>query len=295
MSSLPPDIAASLQKELRIATVDGARRVGGGSIHHALRVDSSSGAMFVKFGPRSTFAQFEAECEGLREISRTNAIRTPAVLATGVTPSHAYAAFEWIEFRPSTAESDAQLGKALAQLHSVTAERFGWHRDNFIGATPQRNAWSDDWIDFFRRLRLCDQLERARANGARSKLLRQGERLIEVLPAFFSGYQPVPALIHGDLWGGNHAVDPHGEPVIFDPAVYYADREAELAMTYLFGGFSQAFYRSYESVWPPAPGANVRRGLYQLYHVLNHFNLFGGGYQLQAEAMIERLLAEARG
>lgn len=288
---LPADIAAALQATMGCS---GARTVSGGSIHNALRVETHAGSVFVKYGPCAVAAQLEAECDGLRELARANAIRTPSVIAVNRTAAHAYVVFQWIEFAPSNSASDARLGTQLAQLHRVTAERFGYHRDNFIGATPQRNPWSADWIEFWRRVRLDYQLTCARANGASTRLLEQGERLIESVPQFFIGHTPVPSLIHGDLWRGNQATDRDGEPVIFDPAVYYADREAELAMTHLFGGFGQDFYRAYESAWPLAAGADVRCLLYQVYHVLNHFNLFGGGYQAQAERMIARLLAEVR-
>jgi len=149
-----------------------------------------------------------------------------------------------------------------------------------------------DWIAFYRAWRLRPQFELARHNAAPRGLLRQGERLLERLEAFFPGYHPMPSLLHGDLWGGNHGYA-DGVPVLFDPAVYYGDREVDLAMTELFGGYPADFYAAYREAWPLDPGYRVRKPLYNLYHVLNHFNLFGGGYAAQAEAMVRRLLAEA--
>ena len=291
---LPADIAADLQGALGCTLSPAARSVGGGSIHTALRVETSRGTVFLKFGPSAVAPQLDAECEGLRELARADAIRTPAVIVSRQTALHAYAVFEWIEFGANSDASDARFGEQLARLHRATCDRFGWHRDNFIGSTPQLNPRCEDWIEFWQQARLTYQLDCARANGATARLLDQGARLIALVPTFFTGHTPRPSLIHGDLWNGNYAVGRDGQPVIFDPAVYYADREAELAMTHLFGGFGRDFYRAYESAWPLAAGADTRRVLYQLYHVLNHFNLFGGTYQPQAERMIARLLAEAQ-
>jgi fructosamine-3-kinase len=177
--------------------------------------------------------------------------------------------------------------------HRVTAPRFGWHRDNTIGATPQQNAWHDDWVRFFREQRLGFQLDLAAANGLDARVVERGRDLGERCGAFFSSYRPVPSLLHGDLWGGNWGVVAGvREPAIFDPAVYYGDREADLAMTRLFGGFGPRFYAAYQSAWPLDQAAGTRRTLYNLYHVLNHFSLFGGGYGRQAAAMIDKLLAE---
>jgi fructosamine-3-kinase len=179
-------------------------------------------------------------------------------------------------------------------MHRVAAARFGWHRDNTIGATPQRNDWTADWLEFFVRHRLGFQLDLAERSGHGGRWIEQGRELCEHAGAFFSGCAPQPSLLHGDLWGGNWAADASGAPVIFDPATYYGDREADLAMTHLFGGFGREFYAAYEAAWPLDHGANARRNLYNLYHVLNHLNLFGGGYRVQVERMIERLLAELR-
>ncbi len=158
------------------------------------------------------------------------------------------------------------------------ASQFGWKRDNTIGSTPQRNGTSSDWVEFFRERRLRTQLDLALRNGFAGRLQERGNVLLDLMGAYFSSYRPVPSLLHGDLWGGNWGVDAAGVPLIFDPAVYYGDREADLAMTRLFGGFGNAFYTAYHSNWPLDQAAGSRRGLYNLYHVLNHANLFGGAY-----------------
>ena len=177
-------------------------------------------------------------------------------------------------------------------MHRYTSGKFGWTRDNTIGSTPQVNTQEADWVTFYAERRLRFQFELAAENGCAQGVQTQGETLLEKLPVFFTNYRPQASLLHGDLWGGNHAALRDGTPVIFDPAPYYGDREADLAMTELFGGFSARFYAAYRAAWPLDAGYAVRKDLYNLYHVLNHLNLFGGGYRGQAQDLIERLLSE---
>jgi len=242
--------------------------------------------------PANRLAMLEAEAAGLGELKQAAAVRVPAVHAFGATAAHAYLALEWIDFGASSPVAETRLGEQLAWQHRVNARGFGWHRDNTIGSTEQPNAWSNDWIAFFRERRLRQQLELANRNGHGGRLADRGAELLELMGAFFASHHPVPSLLHGDLWGGNWAVDSAGQPVLFDPAVYFGDREADLAMTRLFGGFGNAFYTAYHATWPLDQAAGTRRTLYNLYHVLNHLNLFGGGYLSQAQSMIDRLLAE---
>jgi fructosamine-3-kinase len=265
----------------------------GGGFATCQRWESEHGPVFVKTATLARSDALAAEADALRALATAQALRVPDVLGAGTAGAQAFLVLEWIEFGPVRAGSEARLGAGLARLHQASAAQFGWHRDNTIGATPQRNPWTDDWVEFLAIHRLGFQLDLAeRAGGGR--WIEQGRRLCERLRDFFDGYRPQPSLLHGDLWGGNWATDAAGAPVIFDPASYYGDREADLAMTRLFGGFGRAFYDAYESAWPLDPGAGARRDLYNLYHVLNHFNLFGGGYGSQAAAMIERLLADLR-
>jgi protein-ribulosamine 3-kinase len=190
------------------------------------------------------------------------------------------------------------MGRALAAMHRATGRQagaqFGWRRDNFIGSTAQCNRGRDDWPGFWRDARLLPQLALAARNGLGSRLIDTGERLATVLPRLLSGHAPQPSLLHGDLWRGNASFLADGSPALFDPAVYFGDREADLAMTELFGGFPPGFYAAYTEAWPLDAGYPLRRDLYNLYHVLNHANLFGGGYAAQSQALMERLLAEAR-
>lgn len=289
------DIGALLARSLEVAVEpQPASRVQGGCINESFRWESASGPIFVKVAPAGQRAMFEAEADGLRELANAAAVRVPNVLAVGADEHHAFLALEWIHLTGSTsAAASAQLGAQLARQHRVTAEKFGWHRDNTIGSTPQINTRATSWPVFFREHRLRYQLDLAARNGYAGSLQDRGARLLECIEVFFADHQPTPSLLHGDLWGGNAAVDAEGVPVIFDPAVYYGDREADLAMTRLFGGFSATFHSAYEAAWPLPKSARARVDLYNLYHVLNHLNLFGGGYQPQAESMIDRLLAIA--
>jgi fructosamine-3-kinase len=198
-------------------------------------------------------------------------------------------ALEWIEFELASPRTEELLGNRLAMQHRVTADRFGFHSDNTIGATPQMNQWSDDWVGFYAEQRIRFQLDLAAKNGFTGALLIDGHRLVEDLGLFFKDYWPEASLLHGDLWGGNWAAS-NGEPVIFDPAVYYGDRETDIAMTRLFGGFGAGFYAAYEEAWPLAAGHEERIALYQLYHVLNHLNLFGATYLGRATSLIGKLL-----
>lgn len=270
-----------------------AQAIGGGDISAAWRFDTGRCEVFLKTGPRSAAEMFLAEAEGLAEIQRSKTLRVPAVLAVGQDDDAAFLALEWLTFERPDGAVEARLGEQLARMHRTVADRFGWHRDNTIGRTPQQNRWSADWVEFFAEHRLGYQLRLAAKNGYAGNLQQQGARLLRRLPAFFEDHAPLPSLLHGDLWGGNWACCDHG-PVVFDPAVYYGDRESDLAMTRLFGGFGAAFYDAYGSTWPLRSGSVERQQLYQLYHVLNHLNLFGGAYLGRALALIETLLQCAR-
>lgn len=265
------------------------RPVSGGDISAAWNLEIDGGEIFLKTGLASQSDMFTAEAEGLSELAFANAVRVPEVLAVGQHADTAFLALEWLSFERPGTESERLLGEQLALMHRAVKDRFGWHRDNTIGLTPQHNDWSVNWVEFFRKHRLGYQLQLAAENGFTGELQQQGGRLLKRLPALFNGYKPVSSLLHGDLWGGNWASS-NGAPVIFDPAVYYGDRETDLAMTKLFGGFGTAFYDAYESAWPLEPGSRERGQLYQLYHVLNHLNLFGSGYLSRALSLIKALL-----
>lgn len=257
------------------------------------RVTYGDSSWFVKTAD-DALDMFNAEADGLKALAECGAVRVPQVLATGEQGGEAFLVMEGLMLGRKTGEAAARLGGALAHQHQRLGERFGWYRNNFIGATPQFNAPAEDWLQFFRDHRLGFQLRLAAENGYGGVLQEQGTTLMEKLPAFFIGYTPRPSLLHGDLWAGNWGVLETGEPVIFDPAVYYGEREADLAMTELFGGFPPEFHSAYNAVWPLDDGYPVRRGIYNLYHVCNHLNLFGTGYLAQAQGLMEQLLAQVR-
>jgi protein-ribulosamine 3-kinase len=253
-------------------------------------MESQAGPLFVKTNQASELRNFQAEMTGLTALSAARCLAVPAALACGEVDGTAYLVLEWLDMSPPGPGSGARLGEGLADLHRQVGDKFGFEEDNFIGRTPQPNTPSACWIDFFRERRLGFQLNLAAQNGYAS-LCADGQRLLERMDFAFEDHEPVPSLVHGDLWAGNWSSLETGEPVIFDPAVYFGDRETDLAMTRLFGGFGPDFYRAYEAQWPLTRGWQLRDELYQLYHVLNHANLFGAGYARDAQSRIDRLLS----
>ncbi len=265
--------------------------VGGGCINTTEVLEGGGRRYFVKRSVVARLGMFEAESAGLTEIMNSKSVRVPQPICLGTHERQAFLVLEYLDIGQH-AGTDELLGRQLAAMHRTTHARFGWRRNNTIGSTPQINTEEQNWMVFYREHRLHYQLKLAGENGHGGNLLRRGEQLLEKLPALFAGYRPLPSLLHGDLWGGNHAALRDGTPVIFDPAVYYGDREADLAMTELFGGYGSGFHAAYREAWPLDSGYRVRRDLYNLYHVLNHMNLFGGGYRGQAVQLMDRLLSE---
>ncbi|MGL1832477.1 fructosamine kinase family protein [Rhodocyclaceae bacterium SMB388] len=294
--SAPASALPALEQAIRDATGSTFRLtesspVSGGCIHDALVVGDGRQNYFVKLGPESAADMFVAEADGLDAIRRTATLRVPDEVCRGGDADHAWLVLEHLTLRPvSSAEDGTRFAAALADLHRHVGETFGWHRDNFIGLTPQTNAPSPNWSRFFVEQRLRPQFALARRKGFDGELQRLGERLFDRVPALFLDYRPRPALLHGDLWHGNAAIDASGTPVVFDPAVHHGDPESDLAMTELFGGFPTAFYAEYRRRSPPDPECEARKPLYRLYHVLNHLNLFGRGYLGESERLAKRLV-----
>ncbi|VAW69228.1 Ribulosamine/erythrulosamine 3-kinase potentially involved in protein deglycation [hydrothermal vent metagenome] len=268
--------------------------LSGGCINQAYRVSNGVSQYFVKLNERHHLDMFEAEALSLHELSTSNTIRTPHPVCTGQTEDQAYLVLDFLTLTGHTgsAISARILGQQLAAMHRTEASLFGWHRNNNIGSTPQNNQQQSQWIDFWREQRLLPQLHLAKQNGYGRPLSFISDRLLSDFDVLFESYQPVPSMLHGDLWGGNAAALADGTPVIFDPAFYYGDRETDIAMTHLFGGFSHDFYAAYNEAWPLDSGFAVRKTFYNLYHILNHLNLFGSGYLKQAISMAEQVLAE---
>lgn len=286
-------LGVELAQGLQLEAGDiGVTPLAGGDINQTFRLELGSRNFFVKVNCADRLSMFEAEKTGLDAIASTEAIRVPAVYFSGRQAEQAFLVMEYIEFgsRPDA----ERLASALAAMHHCCHRQFGFDCDNTIGSTPQCNTFGDDWIDFWRRHRLGYQLQLAERKGLGAGLVEAGNRLAESLAHFFSGYQPRPSLLHGDLWSGNQAADSAGNPVIFDPACYYGDHEADLAMMELFGHPGATFFAAYREHFPIDVGYEQRRDLYNLYHLLNHANLFGGGYGAQSMGLIEGLLAQLR-
>jgi protein-ribulosamine 3-kinase len=244
--------------------------VTGGCIHECYRVQVSGKPLFLKCNAAVFDDAFAAEADGLAGL-RGAGYRAPDPGAHGIAARRAYLLMEFLDLKGGI--DFPALGRMLAQAHRNAGPRFGWHRDNYIGTTPQSNAWSDDWAAFWFEQRMQPQLALAE---------KKGFALSDVPRDLLNGHQPQPSLLHGDLWSGNVSFTPQG-PVVFDPAVYYGDREADLAMTELFGGFPPEFYDAYNRAFPLPAGYEKRKHLYNLYHLLNHLNLFGRGYLGQVE------------
>lgn len=284
-------VAEAIGRATGAAFTPGASRsVSGGDIHAAAVLDDGARRFFVKSNRAACLPMFEAEADALAALGATGAVRVPQPVCTGAAAGQAFLVLEHLDLLAQGRA--AALGEQLARLHRLPQARFGWARDNWIGSTPQPNEQRADWVAFWRDMRLGFQFDLAARNGYGGALQRDGDRLRAGLEALFAGYAPAPSLLHGDLWGGNHGYLPDGTPVVFDPALYVGDRECDLAMTELFGGYPSDFYAAYRAVWPLDPGYATRRTLYNLYHILNHANLFGGGYAAQAARMTAALLAE---
>lgn len=267
------------------------RSIGGGCINQAYSLSDGQTTFFAKLNQASKLAMFEAELAGLKEMHASQTIRVPRPLCCGLAGTNSYIVMEWLALGGRGSAWRA-MGENLAAMHRISSNLgFGWHRANTIGETHQPNDWQESWLAFWRDQRLDYQFRLAKRRGGS---FPQQQALLAALPDLLAGHDPIPALVHGDLWSGNAAVTKAGEPVIFDPATYYGDREVDLAMTELFGSFPTAFYDGYESAYPLSAGYSTRKTLYNLYHILNHFNLFGGGYAAQANRMIQQLLSDVQ-
>jgi len=269
--------------------------VSGGCINSAFKIQSNDIDYFVKLNDANLLDMFEAEFQGLSEIRQSDSITAPKPICCGIAEDSAYIVIESLVFSHSNLSSQssmAVLGEELAAMHQTQSSHYGWSRNNTIGSTPQINPQSTDWLRFWQDNRLGFQLELAGQNGYRGTLQKKGDKLMEKMPGLFPDGNPEISLLHGDLWSGNMAILASGSPVIFDPAVYYGDRETDLAMTELFGGFSENFYQSYQEHYPLSSNYSIRKTFYNAYHILNHLNLFGGGYGQQAESMIDKVLSE---
>ncbi len=257
--------------------------LGGGCINNAARLDTEAGPLCLKVNPSTPPDMFEREAEGLAALAVPGGPRIPKVLLVGKD----FILLEFIEPSPRRADFWETLGVQLAALHNTTVPRFGFPHDNYLGSTPQINTWEEDGHKFFAEHRLRYQADLARRNGLLSSANLQS--LISILQKLPTLVPPQPAsLLHGDLWSGNIHTGPAGEPALIDPAAYYGWAEAELAMMTLFGSPPAAFFRAYETIRPLAPGYRERFDLYNLYHLLNHLNLFGESYASSVHTILRK-------
>ena len=271
-------------------TIVSERPISGGCIADGRRVElSNGGSYFLKRSAGLPPQMFVAEAVGLEALGECAGPRVPRVAAVHAADHGSFILMEWIEQGSRRPGFAREFGTQLAALHRTRrVGRFGFDTDNFIGSTPQPNGWMESWHDFFRERRVGFQTRLARDRGVIDQTLAEHidailARLEDLLPA-----PEHPSLLHGDLWGGNYLVDERGAPVLIDPAVWYGHREADLAMTELFGGFPSEFYQAYRDSWPLPDGYSERAPLYNLYHLLNHANIFGRGYVSSVRSIVER-------
>jgi fructosamine-3-kinase len=286
---LPAELRRALEASLGLPIIDSIP-MGGGSICRAAKITLTAGGPVLVKWRDGLPGMFTAERRGLELLRAANALRIPAVLAQqeASAAGPAFIAMEWLPRGPNTPSAEEALGRGLARLHRVTGPAFGLDHPNYIGANPQPNTPADNWVDFFGGQRLGFQLELLGQNGYLTTGRRRGlERLIARLGDWLPA-RPEASLLHGDLWGGNWLTTAEGVPALIDPAVYYGHREADLAFTELFGGFSATFYGAYTQAWPLAGGYRERKELYNLYHLLNHLNLFGEGYGGGVDAILQK-------
>lgn len=262
--------------------------IGGGCISEACRIETNSGDnYFIKINPSAPPGMFSKEANGLNELKKPGALRIPAVIAA----EKDFIVTEFIDEGQKEREFFENFGRNFAKLHRYSSDKFGFYEDNYIGSNIQSNLSSgndgENWTEFYFNKRILFQFKLTEKNGNSTDELSKGiKELGKRIDEIFSGSRETPSLLHGDLWSGNFIIDEKGSACLIDPAVYYGHREADLAMTKLFGGFSPVFYEAYNETYPLPDGFEYRENIYKLYHVLNHLNLFGGSYYSQAVSLI---------
>jgi fructosamine-3-kinase len=262
--------------------------LGGGDINDAYRFETSAGSFFIKKNSASRFPEmFQKEAKGLQLLGSTNEISVPEVVLTGEDSDVSFLVLKYIQSATKSANFWEEFGKQLSNLHKHSNDFFGLNHDNYIGSLHQSNRKHKKWTDFFREERLKAQVKMARDNG------RMDAGTVKIFDRFYSKLDEIfpaepPALLHGDLWGGNFMVGEKGNPIIIDPAVYFGHREMDLSMSKLFGGFSAPFYKAYNSNFPLEKGWEHRMDYCNLYPLLVHVNLFGGGYLASVKSILQK-------
>jgi len=259
------------------------------ALNRCFTFETDKGNFFVKLNDQRALSMYEAEAKGLQILRETKTFRLPEPVYWGKSDGFSFFFMEHIPLSGHTRLSQKKLGVLLAKLHlQKKSQTFGFQFNNTIGTTPQVNDWRADWLDFFLTHRLEYQLKLLQKTANDDEILSKGMQFIENFSSFFKGITVYPSLLHGDLWSGNTATDQSGEPVVFDPAPYYGHHEADFGILLMFGGFSSDFYTGYRQLIPMDPGFHERQAGYQLYHYLNHYNLFGSSYRSECLSILSR-------
>lgn len=282
-------ISATLKRKYgNSGNVEIIQPVSGGSVNECYKIKFNKALFFVKLNSSQRFPNmFMAEAEGLKRIGSTNTIKVPQAMAVGHAGDEQFLVLEWIDHGNSDDLSQAKLGQLLGQLHRNTSKSFGLDHQNYMGALTQTNNWHSSWTTFYIEERLCPQVDLAYKKGLLTPvMLKQFESLYAKLNSLYA--EEPPAFVHGDLWSGNYIVDQSQQPVLFDPAISFSNRETDIAMTTLFGGFSSSFYDAYHEVFPLQGGWQQRLDLWNLYPLLIHVNLFGQSYVRQVNHTLNK-------
>lgn len=287
-------ISDHLQRAIKIQRVI---PVTGGDISKSFLLHCLTERFFVKVNKLELAALFTAEAHALAEISNNIPDACPNVICAGSNADNSYLVLQYLDLSTRSNAAEGVLGELIARLHNIennTAPhslQYGWMEDNFIGLTPQKNTWTASWCEFFIEQRLKPQTLLARQNGFDRQFRSISSELMSAVESLLKLYQPTPSLLHGDLWSGNAAIDNQGRGRIYDPATYYGDAECDIAMTELFGGFGSQFYEAYYQLRPQKSDYLQRKTIYNLYHMLNHLNLFGSGYLAQVQRYIKLIMS----
>ena len=281
-------IKARIEEKLR-SKIKSISSISGGCISDAFKITIDNGTnFFLKYNLTASNDMFIKEANGLKELAKPNAIRIPEALCF----DEDYILLEYLSTGSRKKNFFKEFGQSFAEMHKFTSDSFGFYEDNYIGSNPQINIPNakekNDWVSFYFNKRILFQLQLAEKLGNSTDALSKGiSKLENKIDGIIGESTEKPSLLHGDLWSGNYMVDENGDAVLIDPAVYYGHREADLGMTKLFGGFSSEFYKAYNETFQLEDGYDYRENIYKLYHVLNHLNLFGGGYYSQALSLIK--------
>ena len=282
-------ISDQISQQLGIDFIcDDIREISDGDSHKSFKISDGKRRFFVKINEIDKLVNFEAECIGLEHLQKTEILKVPKIICLGAASDKSFLVLEFITMQSGSKEAWFKFGQKLAQQHqSHTQNMYGWQEDNFIGLSPQPNNWQKKWSEFFAEQRIGFMLQLLAEKGHN---LADIDKVVDSVKQLFAGHNPVSSMLHGDLWQGNIGFH-NDEPVIFDPAFYFGDREAEIAMTELFNRFPAEFYHGYDEVWPLDVDYQYRKPVYQLYHILNHALIFGGQYLNSAKSNLNMLAA----